>query len=488
MKFFGILFFLSSVAPAFGYYPSSGQLNSPLIDALAAGSSFTCVLAGSTQICWGDLKDYWYHEPSFEHPTKLNSSGSDFCVSNDVGALECTIGITYWAKDALKGAGRIAVGGGYICGTKGDGVECWFTDYNSQHKTVPVLHKPTALAAGYDFGCAIDQGAVKCWNALSGGSDYTQIPALKNPRELAARGGQVCALDDDGIACWYGQPESKHYTGLKNAHGLSLNGEDVCAIGDQGVKCWGRNNSIVEQIPVLKNPRLVTVGSNYACAVDDEGAKCWGQSASGAASPPPEAFGIASVEHPFFNLDRLSSFFQVVARVSPPAKAKFFRSLANYLDRELPASNRSRDASLGRLLLASLAKPSLEHIEASFVQERLVPAYSDQVRAFGRALGLNPSNENTKAPMYYIRLPLISLTVARFAIEGMRDFLSPEEYAPFAAIYRDVGTAMADSENSQKLLAVREGIIQNGRLLDRLQTNPRVAFLAAALWATTWNF
>ncbi|HEU4412108.1 MAG TPA: hypothetical protein VFS43_43100 [Polyangiaceae bacterium] len=192
----------------------------------------------------------------------------------------------------------------------------------------------TALAAGSNHACALDDGLVLCWgDNLSGQlgdgttvSRRTPAPVLAAPgvplagvQSLALGGLHSCAIMNDGqVRCWgsnesgeLGSGPSASYSPypvpalaspgvpLAGVQALALGTGHTCAIvGDGRVRCWGSNDGgqlghgvdpeVSESSPypveVLSAPgvplagvRAIAAGDAHSCAVlDDGGVRCWG--------------------------------------------------------------------------------------------------------------------------------------------------------------------------------------------------------------------
>jgi cysteine-rich repeat protein len=238
----------------------------------------------------------------------------------------------------LDDAFAIAAGEQLHCALRGAG-EVWCWGDNADRAMGPTVASPdddqllpiaigdapmaTAIAAGDDHVCVIDQGGdVWCWGDNDnlqlgrGGVDTTDGPeptAVVLPGDLAAidlglgEGHSCAVLDDGSVACWGdddngqlgdGVPGADRSTaalvpGLAGIVDIEAGEDTTCARDGVGaVWCWGDN--IVGQLGIgntfdapsplpvgLPAPALaIAVGDRFACALLDDGQLvCWGDGA-----------------------------------------------------------------------------------------------------------------------------------------------------------------------------------------------------------------
>jgi alpha-tubulin suppressor-like RCC1 family protein len=147
-----------------------------------------------------------------------------------------------------------------------------------------------ALAAGSYHTCALlDNGAVKCWGANSGGQ--LGLGDIDNRGDVPGEMGDALPTVDLGNG--------------RSAMALAAGGTHTCALLDNGaVKCWGANSSgqlglgdtdyrgdapgemgDALQAVDLGNGRsamALAAGASHTCALLDNGAiKCWGHNGGG---------------------------------------------------------------------------------------------------------------------------------------------------------------------------------------------------------------
>ena len=136
----------------------------------------------------------------------------------------------------------------------------------------PQLSAPSRIAAGGDFQCAIDGGAVVCWGEDSFGR--LAVPALVAPTEVDASFAFACAIDASGAVCWGDGAGSFTIPPLSHPTQISAGSTHACALHDGGVVCWGSNAFGQTAVPPLTHPKRVAAGGYHTCAIDDDGVKC----------------------------------------------------------------------------------------------------------------------------------------------------------------------------------------------------------------------
>jgi alpha-tubulin suppressor-like RCC1 family protein len=180
----------------------------------------------------------------------------------------------------------------------------------------------TAIAMGYDHGCALVNGQPLCWGANAQGQlgvGQAIHRALPSPvrsttafAQIAAGGTHTCSITTaGGVQCWgdsfRGQLGNKttSYSGTpvdvvglsSGIKQVSTGSEHSCAVTISGaVKCWGYNRDgqlgsgstrFQSEVPVdvvglSSGVQAVVVGGYFTCALTAAGGvKCWGANSSG---------------------------------------------------------------------------------------------------------------------------------------------------------------------------------------------------------------
>jgi len=176
------------------------------------------------------------------------------------------------------GAQTVASGTDFGCAVVDGGVRCWGTNLDgrlgnpifgdvSTATDVATLEPGTnagvtAVATGFNFACAIANGALKCW----GDNSFGQL--------------------GDGTTTSRSSPIIAISAGVTS---VSLGAAHACAVVNGGAKCWGYNSlgelgtgDVSDRkvpTPVFGLSASVTQvasGGNYSCAVANGGLKCWG--------------------------------------------------------------------------------------------------------------------------------------------------------------------------------------------------------------------
>ena len=179
----------------------------------------------------------------------------------------------------------VSAGGEHTCALDDNGVHCWGLNSAGQ-TTVPALTNPVQVSAGRDHTCALDDTGVHCWGYNSYGQ--TTVPALSNPTAVSAGLAHTCALDDTGVHCWgnndIGQATVPNT--LSNPTAVSAGNLHTCALDATGVHCWGYNSYGQTTVPALSNPTAVSAGNAHTCALDATGVHCWGDNGIGQTTVP----------------------------------------------------------------------------------------------------------------------------------------------------------------------------------------------------------
>jgi len=248
----------------------------------------------------------------------------------------------------ISTAVAISAGGSHTCALlKGGQVECWGNNGWGQlgngsltNSSSPVLaiSGASAVAAGYEFTCAVVSGNVWCWGindeeqlgmtpvGCGSNGQYCvespmQVSGVSGATGIAAGFYHACALLSGGtVKCWgddaYGQlgyttsstcstaqasgdacqtvPQA--VTGLNGASAIVAGAVHTCAVLSSGaLECWGQNeygqlgvgstpplDSTSPVAPNLSNVVQVAAGTESTCALLTTGVvDCWGDDTYG---------------------------------------------------------------------------------------------------------------------------------------------------------------------------------------------------------------
>ncbi|HEV7490829.1 MAG TPA: hypothetical protein VGO25_08485, partial [Rhodanobacteraceae bacterium] len=219
----------------------------------------------------------------------------------------------------------------HSCAIVDGGVQCWGWGEVLGHgdppsnESTPVdvldISNATDIAAGYDFTCAIDAGAAKCWGDNSSGQIGVEglLLYFHKPQPVTGLGSGVtaisvgqasaCAIVSGGAMCWGDNTQGQLGNGTydsgyvplpvigleRGVLAIFMGGAHTCALTTQGPRCWGSNqfgelgagisamNSPIP-VPVVVLPERIlsfALNSYYTCAVVENGGVCWGQNSTG---------------------------------------------------------------------------------------------------------------------------------------------------------------------------------------------------------------
>jgi alpha-tubulin suppressor-like RCC1 family protein len=192
------------------------------VNAIGAGhDEFACAVSDGTVRCWG-IND--------NGQITGNPAAGQTCSGDEGASLTCFPSDDYLGT--LSGISSVSPGGDFTCALSSAGsVYCWGTNTHGECATgsfgasstpalVTSLTDVTAVAAGYDFACAIEGGSAFCWgdNASGqlGNDTVTQsavpmlVSGLGTVIAIAAGQSFACAVSEGGyVQCWgdntYGQ-------------------------------------------------------------------------------------------------------------------------------------------------------------------------------------------------------------------------------------------------------------------------------------------
>ena len=253
------------------------------VTSIAAGDLNSCAIQNGAAKCWGD---------NVRGQLGLNDT-YDRQIPTQV--LGLTVGVT-----------AISVGNRHICAVQYGAAKCWgHSNINFSNITVAgelilsatvngILRGSeledgirtsvgglesgvTAIAAGYYYSCAIQNGAAKCWGS--------NLIGQLGDNLASGRGGgggrlaDVVGLDSSVTAIAVGSGKGSHST---------------CAIQAGAAWCWGAgdfgqlgagstsNRATPVAVEKLSSGvTAVTVGKTHACAIQAGTAWCWGAGDSG---------------------------------------------------------------------------------------------------------------------------------------------------------------------------------------------------------------
>ena len=284
--------------------------------AIAAGTSHSCVVYNDAAWCWGS-----------------NSSGQ-----LGHGNLGIDEPIPDLVSSLSSGVTAISAGGGHSCAIQDAAAKCWgwgllgqLGNGSTVTSSVPVtvetvgglqLLGVTAISAGISHSCAVVNGAAKCWGSggsgeLGNGNTVTSLVAV-SVRDLdngvtAIATGNVysCAIHRDAAKCWgFGRNGELGNRSTANSSvpvnvlnldrdvkAIAAGDSTACAVQRGVVWCWGsgRNGELGNgstahsTVPVevegglglASSVTMITVGGSHSCAVEGGAAWCWGSNRYG---------------------------------------------------------------------------------------------------------------------------------------------------------------------------------------------------------------
>ena len=278
---------------------------------LATGPLHTCAIVNGAVNCWGD---------------------------NTYGQLGVSSASNSPVPNSVTGATGIATGNAHSCAVTGGTIKCWGkNDYGqlgdgtttARYDTLtPILRLTagvTAVAAGTDFTCAIQNGGVFCWGINTRGQlgsfGYVSSAA---PIQVIAQGSGVnaivagdshaCALGLGGVRCWGANEHGQLGDGsnvdrfgpvdaiLPNSAILRISAgtAHTCASSYSAVTCWGANDHFQQQTNAASGTDILSPtaigtspvgisssglgtsiigiggGANHVCVLGTYGMNCWG--------------------------------------------------------------------------------------------------------------------------------------------------------------------------------------------------------------------
>jgi hypothetical protein len=266
---FALLFFL------FGSTQSFAQ---PTIQELSVNLYHACAIANGSVQCWGDNDAGQLEVPSsLVHPRNLITLLRETCVLDD-GGVKC------WGKNSasvptnLKNPTRIFADGGDIaCAATDEGLRCWGDlRYATSAYIPPELKRPRMFSFWFhNHSCAMTDDGPACWGGQNHYGENNPPVGLQNATELAAGWDFACAIADGAVKCWgdnfYGNTDVPTMT---NPRGLVSDGRGACAIADEGVLCWGIVHRDFEQVTAFESPSKVEIGHYSLVAVTSHGLQC----------------------------------------------------------------------------------------------------------------------------------------------------------------------------------------------------------------------
>ena len=352
---------------------------SSVVSAISTGGNNSCALTSSGSVfCWGDnsfgqlgnsassnTSSVPFEIRGFTNVFTMIAAGTDHaCGLTHAGGVICwgdnnngelgnasaiSNGTPVQVNGLASGVTAIAAGYNHTCAlTNSGGVLCWGGNHFGQlgnstgmdpypgvpfvpfvgdiyptPQAVPGLSGVTAIAAGFNFTCAVTAGgAVQCWGdnrlgqlgnnstAVSVATPVVQVSSLTGVKAISVGENHACALTTTGgVLCWgennYGQlgnnstanaltPVQANLTGGVTA--IAAGYYHTCAINSSGgVQCWGNNGSgqlgnnstsnspIPVQVAGLTSGIVgIAAGGVESCALNSAGGvQCWGGGGNG---------------------------------------------------------------------------------------------------------------------------------------------------------------------------------------------------------------
>jgi alpha-tubulin suppressor-like RCC1 family protein len=236
------------------------------VTAVATGNHSTCVIQNSGLKCWG-LNPYG--ELGRVTTSLAGDSNAAFAsgLTSNVSAVAAG-DFHFCAIQSVNGQSALKCFGNNLNGQLGRGSKASTVSVAGvQFPTPEVVQglssNVTAVAAGADHTCAIQNGALNCWGSNARGQlgvapatlpeslTPFQVPGLESGvTAVAAGSNRTCAIHGGTLKCWGGYSFS--YSPLPvlslgaNVSAFDLGHHETCAIQDSSLSCWlsGHNQPV----------------------------------------------------------------------------------------------------------------------------------------------------------------------------------------------------------------------------------------------------
>ena len=198
------------------------------VTAISVGQYVACAIRSGAVLCWGE-----------NGRTGTGSTGGPFLMAPVASTI-------------TSGATHIAAGSTGTCAIVGDQVLCWGPNAKGQMGNNTISHRtftptavqglpagtPTAISVGYEYACAVVNGAAYCWgnqedgrlgnNTTAAGTVLTAqpVPAMSSGvTAIAGKSTTTCAIKTGEVWCW---GENAYYQlGLGAAAGTADTGVPI---------------------------------------------------------------------------------------------------------------------------------------------------------------------------------------------------------------------------------------------------------------------
>ena len=294
-------------------------------------------------VYWGITSEA---EDSFSMMASVSSLPRSYVITNLVSGTRYKIAVAAVNRSGTGrrstsievrtfGAEFITAGGSHSCVVYNDAAWCWganefgqigrrgyFGSRSATPTLVPNLDSGvTAISAGINHTCAIQDAAAKCWglnfdgqlgdNSEENSSTPVQVLRLSGGVTAISAGNRHSCAVQRGVAwCWgrntKGQlgngsrSDTRRFTAVQvvglgsDVTAIVTGNEYSCAIQDAAAKCWGFNfdgqlgdgegmdSSTPVQVDGLSSSvTAIAANDSTACAVQDGEAWCWGSGDDG---------------------------------------------------------------------------------------------------------------------------------------------------------------------------------------------------------------
>ena len=279
------------------------QVNLASVTSVAAGLKNTCAIAGGNAYCWGDnlYGQVGVNQTPAGSPANCSSTGSALSCAKTPQQIE------------LPGVAQISVGFQTVCAIAASKVYCWGSNINgalgcgesqgSSYRPVEVCAPgkgtgslseagtPSAVAAGWDYGCAVVNGSVFCWGNNTFGELGIGDQRPNGQSNIAIPPTQVAAGE---------QSRARFLTEASTIATSDSNKAHSCAQTSTGMFCWGdsktgelgNGTTSTSFTPVRVLPgeegfgaggsTAISVGASDTCAINSESMPyCWGSNQLG---------------------------------------------------------------------------------------------------------------------------------------------------------------------------------------------------------------